>query len=49
MEEAETIANGNDKGKNDKAGGDSDGDSDYDNVNEEDKVLFILYYVGCHQ
>ena len=48
MEEAETIANGNDRGKNDKAGADSDGDSDYDNVNEEDKVL-VCYHLGYHK
>jgi len=49
MEEAEIIANGNDKGKNDRAGADSDGDSDYDNVNEEDKVLFFFYYLGYYK
>ncbi len=40
MEEIEAMANGNDKGKYEKVGADSDGDSDYDNINEEDKVTY---------
>lgn len=42
LEEARLIANGNDSTNNNRMADNSDGDSDYDNVNEDDKVIILF-------